>query len=325
MMKKQEERKEVVMVPAPTVRNPAVEEFCGKNNLLIKDCSTVRTSGGFSSGTFKDYRSIRLVNDFGAKDPVLYSIVYATAGYSLGNVAREYNRINGIAEGGGIDVVSVIDEELNPKIKEVLKACSILVELPLRKRIFTRKEILDAVKSEIKNDERDYVDAENYTFSYTQLAEEIIGEGPDDVFMPLGGGEALNSLLQSLVALADSKVKLPRLYAATIRANVFVSETSPGTYSIAEKLVTPWSELAGRIKETLPRFGEVVVVEEDEIIATYHALKKAGIKAEPSAAVAFAAARKINCPEGSKVLIVNSGCGIYFNPDGILRGVSNGT
>ncbi|MEW5996429.1 MAG: pyridoxal-phosphate dependent enzyme [Candidatus Micrarchaeota archaeon] len=323
MMSKRMERKGVVIVPAPVLRNPSVEEFCGKNNLLIKDCSAVRTSGGFSSGTFKDYRSARLVNDFGARNPALYSIVYTTAGHSLGNVADEYNQINEVAREDGVLAVSIIDEELDLRIQKVLERHSVLVRLPLQKKIFTRQEILEAAKTGIKDDKRDCIDAENYAFSYMHLAEEVVAEKPDAIFMPLGGGEAVNSLLYLLDELHRAGENLPRLFAATVGANIFAGDTAPGACSIAEKLVTPWSELFERIVRTLPEFGEVVVVEEDEIMPAYLALKKVGIKAEPSAAVAFAAARKTAIPSDKSVLVVNSGSGIYFDENGVLRGVND--
>lgn len=321
-------KQKVVLSSAPLVRNPLVDDFCGKP-VLIKDCSQARTTGGFSSGTFKDYRSARLVNDFGGRvtllsNPVLYSIVYTTAGYSLGMVAREYNQLNALCKNTGIRVVSLIDEKLDARVKQLLQACSVVGELPLQERIFSRSEIraaaLDADRSaHIGYSPREYIDAENYLHSYTQLAEEILTAQPDVVFMPLGGGEALNSLLNLLDAICG--VKMPRIIAATIRANVYAGNGSNGESSIAEKLVTPASELYPTVSEAIRRFGEILVVEEDEIMPAYFALKNAGIKAEPSAAVAFAAARKARTANDVKILVVNSGAGIYFDETGTLRGV----
>jgi len=325
----------------------------------ILDCSTLRTIGGFSSGTFKDYRSARLVNDFGPRAPVLYSIVYTTAGYSLGNIAREYNELNSLSRNERIIPVSVIDEGLNPRIKEVLRACSEIVELPLSERIISREEVLDAVKAKIGSKSREYVAAENYDFAYSEMARQIhfpdhadsdFNKLPNAIFVPLGGGEALNSILEYHIReypndfnnfskrkfsnFTDAYVELmyrwPSIFAATIRANVFAGKTSPGDCSIAEKLVTPHSELLQKINSVsvidpliFPKKGavQIIVVEEDEIMPAYKALQKAGIKAEPSAAVAFAALNHAILSDGVKVCIVNSGSGIYVDESGKLRGV----
>lgn len=313
-------RQKITLVPAPLVRTPLINDFCGKT-VLVKDCSKVKTGGGFSSGTFKDYRSARLVNDFGERDPALYSIVYTTAGYSLGMVAREYNQLNGLDENRGVQAVSIVDESLDQRIKYFLSQSSTIGELPLQERVFSRSEIKEAALHAVRYQQREFIDAENYDDSYIQLASEILAERPDVVFMPLGGGEALNSLLNLLETVPGTKP--PKIVAATIRANIYAGNSSVDGSSIAEKLATPFSELYPTVSKTIRRFGEILVIEEDEIMPAYFALKSSGIKAEPSAAVAFAAARKATAGRNEKILVVNSGAGIYFDETGTLRGVPN--
>lgn len=312
-------RQKIRLIPAPSVQSPMIEDFC-RRPVLIKDCSRVRTPDGFSSGTFKDYRSARLINDFGRRNPVLYSIVYTTAGYSLGMIAREYNQLNGLDEKTEIRVVSIIDEKLDDRIKRLLKTCSIVGELPLQERIFSRSEIREAASHAVRYQQREYIDAENYTNSYAQLASEILAARPDVVFIPLGGGEALNSLLKILENIHGTK---PRIVAATIRANIYAGDCYLWTRTVAEKLATPASELYPTVSSAIRKFGEIFVIEEDEIMPAYFALKNAGVSAEPSAAVAFAAARKARTTRNEQVLVVNSGAGIYFDETDTLRGVPN--
>lgn len=308
----------IILEPAPIVQSRAINDYCGKPNIFIQDCSEVRTQAGFSSGTFKDYRSSRIVNDFGERNPVLYSIVYTTAGYSLGNIAREYNRINGFNEKTGIKVVSVIDTELDERIKRLLSECSELVEVSLDERVYTRREILDIVTKEIGDTGREFIDVENYDSSYDQLAKAVLDSNPNYVFMPLGGGEAVNSVLNALERAGKNGREVPRLVAATIKASIYGGRTQES--SLAEKLATPFSGLFEKVSGRIGKYGEIVVVEEDEIMPTYFALREAGIKAEPSAAVAFAATKKTEVPDDKRILIVNSGSGIYFDENNALRG-----
>ncbi|MBI5002726.1 pyridoxal-phosphate dependent enzyme [Candidatus Woesearchaeota archaeon] len=311
-------RENIILEPAPIVKSRTIDDFCRKRNVLIKDCSKVRTLDGFSSGTFKDYRSSRLVNDFGERDPVLYSIVYTTAGYSLGNIAREYNQLNGMDGENGVKVMSIIDQRLDERVKRLLAGCSELVEISLSDRIYSREEIREIVLKTVGETERDCIDIENYDLSYNQLAKEVLACSPDYVFMPLGGGEAINSTLNLFQTISKTGRKVPRLIAATIKASVYGGRTQED--SIADKLVTPYSELFPKINRAIGEYGEIIVVEETEIMPTYFALQQCGIKAEPSAAVAFAAAKKINVPENEIVLVVNSGSGIYFDENHTLRG-----
>ncbi|MBT4824354.1 pyridoxal-phosphate dependent enzyme [Candidatus Woesearchaeota archaeon] len=310
--------KSVILKPAPIVQSRAINDYCGETNVSIQDCSKVRTQAGFSSGTFKDYRSSRLVNDFGERNPVLYSIVYTTAGYSLGNIVREYNQLNGFNEETGIKVVSVIDQGLDARIKGLLSECSELVEVSLDERVYSRQEIRGIVTEAIGEKGREFIDVENYDFSYIQLAEAVLDFNPDYVFMPLGGGEAVNSVLNALERVRKTGREVPRLVATTINASIYGGRTQES--SLAEKLATPFSGLFEKVSGRIGKFGEIVVVSEDEIMPAYFALQEAGIKAEPSAGVAFAAARKTEIPEGKSILIVNSGSGIYFDESNNLRG-----
>ena len=310
--------KKVILESAPIVQSRAINDYCWKPNIFTQDCSKVRTQAGFSSGTFKDYRSSRLVNDFGERNPVLYSIVYTTAGYSLGNIAREYNRLNGFNEETGIKVVSVIDIGLDGRIKRLLSDCSELVEISLDERVYSRREIRDIVTRAIGDTGREFIDVENYDSSYAQLAEAVLDFNPDYVFMPLGGGEAVNSVLNALERVRKNGREVPRLVAATINAGIYGGRTQES--SLAEKLATPFSGLFEKVSATINEFGEIVVVEEDEIMPAYFTLREAGIKAEPSAGVAFAAARKTEIPKDKTILVVNSGSGIYFDESNNLRG-----
>jgi cysteine synthase len=323
-------RKKIIIRPAPVSKNSCVEQFCNKRNIIILDCSKIRTGEGFSSGTFKDYRSAQLVNDFGDKNPVLYSIAYTNAGYSLGMIAREYNTLNKLDENTGVKVICLIDEKTDLQVKKILERCSEIIELPLSEKIFSREEIRNIVHNRVNENEsemiketerikeREIIDAENHPHSYSQLAEQILKNKPDVVFMPLGGGEAVYSLLTLLDKQNRVGEKTPKVIAATIRANVYAGNNNV-RYSFADKLVTPFSELQPEISIMIHRFGEIVVVEEEEILCAYHMLQKSGIKAEPSAAVVFAAAKKKEMKQNEKILLVNSGCGIYFDENNELQ------
>ena len=135
----------VEFVTAP----PLVSQFCKMDKLDIIDCSNTPT------GTHKDFRSAQLLEIYGEMNPAFYLITMGNAGYSLGKLAVRYNK----GEKGDVQVVNIVDVRLDPTIKAALEEVSTVIELDLKQRILTIKELREIVKKQM-NQKRIVIHAE---------------------------------------------------------------------------------------------------------------------------------------------------------------------
>lgn len=293
---------------APLAKAPRkVREFCGTKRLRITDCSRTIT------GTHKDFRSASLLEQFGSMNPVFYSITMGNAGFSLGTLARIYNK----ATGRNVRVVNVIDERLKENRRRVLEQISILIATDLRSRILTQRELLDLIQ--VNTNERGlFVHAEIGYFTHRKLVMGVLRANVDYIILPIGGGELLDSFLKGIAMCKAAGLKVPKIIGITIKQNIFANSEEakdPNGFSIADKLVSPTSIFLDQINGSAKDFDlDIVVVSDPEILEAVAVLEQTGIKSEPSAAAAFAGLRKAReenkLDESAKVIVVNTGYGL---------------
>ncbi len=292
----------------------AVLEFCRMMKLDIVDCSTTRT------GTHKDFKSARLLETFGEKNPVFYLVTMGNAGYSLGRLANDYNEDTG----GDVRVVTIVDFRLDKKIKDALQEVSTILECDLSKKIFGLYELRGLVKAHIRQ-KRPLIHGERIASMYKPFVTQVSLQYPnhDYLFLPVGTGELFSEMLRyARFALCRNPHGPRTIVPVTVEQNVFSSRYNArgSDYSVADKLVTPTSRFTQRIREIIGDRSPLTVSNE-EIMEAYVTLVNAGIRLEPSAAVAFAGLRKVRLenalPPDAKVAVINTGCSrlsLQINP-----------
>lgn len=297
----------------PLLPNPDVSGRCNFAKVLVKN-EGIRECN--PSGTFKDRRNaaiLRLYED--RKHVVFVSITYGNSGYSLAMLAQEEQR----RTGRRIDVVNVIPTWISPEIERVLGTCSFVHKMDLDKE-YVSDERLRKIARQITGftgPEDDIRGVEGYSIKdgYARIITEIHESGilPTKIFCPVGGGELLTEL-----ALEAGRVwgpEAPLIVGVTIPGNALLSDEEfipTARVSIADKLTNPCSEFRELVR-SLIRDGRVhlFTVGDREIFLEYEFLKRKGINAEPSAAVAFRGAEVYKLSSSDTIVIVNTGSGIY--------------
>lgn len=137
------------------------------------------------------------------------------------------------------------------------------------------------------------------------------GLKPDYIFCPVGEGELATKLMLSLATLGSDI----RVVGVTIPQNVyatgkeFSADIGP---SVADKLVCPYSDFRELLTRLCAERGhEIITVSDDQLREEMRYLQKLDIRAEPSAAVAFAGANAYSSrfSMDDNVVIVNTGDG----------------
>ena len=162
----------------PCIRLSEWEKDLNFDGVWVKDESANPT------GTFKDRRSEAIVNH--AKERSADALVLISAGnaaYSLAQYAHEE----------GIDVRPVVDKNLTPAIRAVLKdVCDGVQEVDLSDRPLLSDDLIDLVRN---NADETILDVTNgYHAAYMQIVRELARDvpcSPDAIFVPFGGGEAM--------------------------------------------------------------------------------------------------------------------------------------
>ncbi|MBU0532338.1 PLP-dependent lyase/thiolase [Candidatus Micrarchaeota archaeon] len=286
-------------------------ELCGKckgATVLVKD----ESKNPF--GTFKDRRCAALLELHASKPEVIFvHVTSGNSGYSLGMMAKQWETETGHKR----TVVNIVPKGTSKTIIERLKACSLVHEMEVGKRLITQEE-MHRIARELSGHEGEHVvGVEDYGLEggYRQIIGEIADAGikPEYIFCPVGEGE----LAVELAAASEEKwgEKSPKIVGVTIDQNVIVRQEDflekPGK-SIADKLLNGYSKFKRLLLNFVDKgHAELMVVGENDIAKEYDYLKEIGMTAEPSAAAAFCGAARYDLKPQDVVVIINTGKGIY--------------
>lgn len=272
-----------------------------------------------ASGTFKDRRNIYILGrDSNIEAPVWYvTFTSGNSGLSMGRACQAYSR----ATGRKRNVLNVVDSRTPASIKQALMAYGEVHEVDGRREIIPNNR-LDEMGRELIGDRnavyRVVERANPASNGYGSLAAELFDENADFWFCPVGEGELMTQLALSTQGMKNP----PKIIGVTINDNVFASGRNFDRRvkkSIADKLVTPYSDFRSVLTELCKTDDHMIMqVSDREITQEYEALRELGIKAEPSAAAAFAGAMKYAKDCGLKMkdraIVINTGSGIFELP-----------
>lgn len=299
-------------------------ELCGRCNgasVYVKDESKN------SSGTFKDRRNLALLEHYKDRGELVFvHMTNGNSGYSLGLLAKEWERLTGKKR----EVFNIVPKGISRQIREKLERCSWVVDADSGKGILSSGAQLRLAKSTIWYGPRDkpvpwehwpderFVSVESYKLEkgYGEIINEIAGQGvkPSFIFCPVGEGE----LITELAAAAEKAWpgSPPKIIGVTIKQNVLVHAADfikNPRKSIADKLMNGYSKFKDLVRP-LVKSGRIklMTVSDREIAREYRWLNNvAGISAEPSAAAAFCGAKRYNLKRDDTVVIINTGKGAY--------------
>ncbi len=249
------------------------------------------------------------------EESITVGIVQITSGNSglvLGELAQKHS-----SEKVRFEVVNIISKDLPPSVKRTLRKCSHVVEVDLSAGILGPTELLELAhkKTGIQLDRIHHVETITHLGGYPEIISEVADAGvkPRYVFCPGGAGELAVTLAETIkTTWTDAPpptlvVCVPEEHVLT-RPDMIFQKNIPETS--ADKLATPHAVYAARLQQ-LRDEGRVQMLEvsEEELKAEIEALRKTHIAAEPSAAVAFAGAKKFGFAPNDVAVIVNTGKG----------------
>ena len=265
-----------------------IKKLCKRfslDNLFIKD----ESKNPF--GTFKDRRSEFIIKR-GIEEHIdkFVIITSGNAGYSLAK----------FAEGTNIKIVNFFDrKKIKKSIKNKLKKVSYkAIEIDLSKKIWTPEEIIATAR---ENDTEVIWDATDgiydYQNGYIKIIEEVKDEKPDFIIVPVGSGEAFYGLYEGI-----KKFKLKTKLIGVGVKNKW--------RSFADKLYTPWTPYESKMKAIQKDGHKTIRLDEDEVKQMWKEFKNV-IDCEPSAAVVFSVFSKIKFTKQDKIILINSGKGLF--------------
>ncbi len=147
------------------------------------------------------------------------------------------------------------------------------------------------------------------TMAY-EIAEQYHWDPPDHIVAPTGGGAVLLGLHLGFTELMrlGRVSRMPKLHAVQAEASApLVHEHVTPKPSVAEGILTSKPPRLPMLKRVV---DSVTVVSEDEIIAGFRVLGRAGLNAEPTSAVVVPAVAKLKCPPNERVLVILTGSGL---------------
>jgi cysteine synthase len=265
----------------PLVEHRELESLYNIPNLLVKD----ESQNPF--GTFKDRRSELIIDRAKGNANKLVLITSGNTGYSLSR----------FAEGTNIKVVCVVDKSISCNIRKELEKYSYkVIDVDLSNRIFRSKDLIKMVR---EYDNEVICDVTNgFPQAYKSIIQEIKMESPDWLLTPLGGGEAFIGLYEGL----------KRYSLKTTLVGVGVKGPS-----FADKLYTPfrWPPYKRKIEAILKEgHHKYIQLSEEQVKDAYEKVRGI-IPCEPSASVVFGALLKLNINKKDKVIVINSGKGLF--------------
>lgn len=262
----------------PLVKIDGLCDLLKLPNLLIKD----ESKNPF--GTFKDRRSALIVDH--AKEELIDKLCLITsgnAGYSLAKFASSSD----------IEVVSIIDRHLKPTIIRRLKRAGRVIKADLASKILTPEETISLARDSVTEVIWDVTNG--YHKAYEAIIREVKDSQPEYLVCPVGSGE-------SFVGLNNG---IRRFHLKTVLIGAAVKQNP----SFADKLHTPWTPYAAKLRLIESKGHKIVRLSDDEIKGAYDKVKGL-VDCEPSSAVAFAALTKLRLPKGARVIALNSGRGL---------------
>ncbi len=301
----------VAVGKTPTFTSIELSGRCKGARIIVKD----ESKNPF--GTFKDRRCAALLDRIAHNDQTIFvQITFGNSGYSLGMLAKEYERQTGKT----ISVVNIVPRGMSASIRKKLETCSFVYEMDLTEKIVTRNDLVEIAKrvTGYKGPEINILTVEDFRLvnGYRKIADEIneAGVKPTHIFCPVGEGELATEL--TVRASEIWPVNPPKIVGVTISDNAIAKKQdrlSKLGKSIADKLRNGYSKFKSFVDFFVSAGKlDITVVSERQVEREYRYLNEiAGIICEPSAAVAFCGALNYSLSSEDVVVVINTGKGIY--------------
>ena len=263
---------------------PLIKEkyFCqkfGLPNLFIKD----EAKNPF--GTYKDRRSEAIVKK--ALDEHIDKLALITSGNAGASLAK-------FANGSNLKVVCIIDEKIPDQIYKKLVAISHkVIRIDLSSHILKSEEVISLSR---ETDEEVIWDVTNdWHKAYENVIKEIKDISPNFLITPVGSGEAFVGLFNGI-----KKYKL---------STTLIGVAPKSNPSFSDKLHTPWTPYASKMKSIFWHKHKVIKLSE-EVIKQAYSLAKNNIECEPSSAIVFGVLPDLKIKKEDKIIVINSGKGL---------------
>lgn len=294
-----------------------VPQLSGRYNMNV---SVKDESGNELSGTFKDRRSISVLEqDAGITGKKAYvQISCGNSALSMGRACQIYSR----ATRQECEALSFIGKETPDFIRNALQSYSGIQEIDLKAGIVPNNTLGELAQGIAGGNGHNVayrvVERVGNGDGYASLAQELFPAEADCWFVPVGEGE----LMTQLILASRDFPKKPVIIGATIDDNAIgrgKNFLKSAKRSPADKLVAPYSDYNEYLRDLCKEYGHsIVTVSDRQIMTEYRYLKELGIKSEPSAAAAFAGARKWArshmLQPHTRAVIINTGKGLYEEP-----------
>jgi threonine synthase len=153
-----------------------------------------------------------------------------------------------------------------------------------------------------------------------EIVRDLNWETPDSVYLPTSAGTLLLGVYEGFNHLLNNGIieKMPRLVSIqTEQVMPLCSKINGVPYSppekvtsIADALVSTKPFLLEEMEQIIRRFGDCIVVSDEEIINAWKELARKGLLVEYSSATTLAAYKKDKRKEGEKNVLVLTGSGL---------------
>ncbi len=196
------------------------------------------------SGTYKDRRSVEIIETLLPNEKHLALITSGNAGYSLLQATKGMK---------GMHVSCIIDRGISSNIKEILSSFShaSLVEVDLQERFLSSSNIVKLAEREFNSPAKDVTNG--YIRGYEKLGFSILNsKEPDYIIVPFGSGEAFLGIVT-----ATEKLKVGT---KVIGVGVIQREKS-----FADKLSGKWIPHEEEIAPFLRKGHQLIRIEEEKI------------------------------------------------------------
>ncbi|MEW6610519.1 MAG: PLP-dependent lyase/thiolase [Patescibacteria group bacterium] len=263
---------------------PLIKEkyFCkkfGLPNLFIKD----ESKNPF--GTYKDRRSEAIVKK--ALDEHIDKLALITSGNAGVSLAK-------FANGSNLKVVCIVDKKLPATIYKKLVAVSYkVIQVDLSSRILKPEEVISLARE--TNEEVIWDVTNGWHEAYEDIIKEIKDGRPNFLITQVGSGEAFVGLFNGI-----KKYKLN---------TTLIGVAPKSSPSFADKLHTPWTPYAQKMRSIFWHKHKVIRLSEEETKQAYSLAKK-HIKCEPSSAIVFGVLPDLKIKKEDKIIVINSGKGL---------------
>lgn len=272
----------------PLLEIPDISKIYGLPNLLIKDESANPT------GTWKDRRTETILSHLDKTSGHRRHVCLVTAGNAALSIAQ-------ISKGTGLLITAVVNHDLNPNIKTALEEAGVRV-IPTDLTNLLDSDSIKKLARTNSHDEPIDISTGTHT-AYADIIDEIVRAGviPDYIIAPYGTGEAVFGMAE--------RAYHSQLFSPDTPVTMFsVKPERPD--SLADKLsgtIIPYREWLHPFR---PEGYQGLEVTEAEIARAFQEISP-HIPIEPSSATAFAIIRNLNLNPDDKVVVINSGRGIY--------------